>query len=97
MFKVTKPLHLTSVGLVVIPIAVSCTMTGALALAMVLTGRWESASKSALMILAVLIYATVLFVLGRSGIANVRGLETRARTDPLTRLPNRQTLHEDKP
>ncbi len=95
MFKVKQPLHLTSAGLAVIPMAVSCVMTGALALAMVLTGSWETGSKSALMIVAVLIYATVLVILGRSGIANVRGLEMRASTDPLTRLPNRHALHED--
>lgn len=90
-----QPLHKTSAGLVVIPIAVSCAMTGALAAALVLTGRWETASKAALMIVAVLIYALVLFILGRSGIETVRGLERRASSDPLTGLPNRHTLHED--
>ncbi len=95
MFKVKHPLHLTSAGLVVIPMTVSSLMTGALALALVVTGSWASASKSALMIVAVLIYALVLFILGRSGFANIRGLEMRAVTDPLTGLPNRHALHDD--
>jgi diguanylate cyclase (GGDEF)-like protein len=92
---VKQPLHKTSAGLVVIPIAVSCTMTGALALAVVWSGRWANVSKPALMVVAVCIYAAVLFFMGRSGIANVRGLERRASTDGLTGLPNRHTLHED--
>jgi diguanylate cyclase (GGDEF)-like protein len=95
VFKVKQPLHLTSAGLVVIPIAVSCLMTGALSAALALSGHWETASKAPLMVVAVLIYATVLVVLGRSGIATVRGLEMRANTDPLTGLPNRHALHED--
>ena len=90
-----QPLHKTSAGLVVIPIAVSCVLTGALSAALVLTGRWETALKAPLMIVAVLIYALVLFILGRSGIENVRGLERRASIDTLTRLPNRHTLGED--
>ena len=95
MFKVKQPLHLTPVGLVLIPIAVASAMTGVFSVALMLSGRWATGSKSALLIVAVLIYALVLFILGRSGIANVRGLEARASTDPLTRLPNRHALHED--
>ena len=88
-------LTLSSSALVVIPIAVACVLTGALSAALVATGHWAAASKSALLVVAVLIYAAVLFFLGRSGIANVRGLELRASTDPLTGLPNRHALHED--
>ena len=95
MFKVKQPLHLTPVGLVLIPIAVASLTTGALTAGMVLSGHWATGSKSALMIVAILIYAAVLFFIGRSGIATVRGLERRASTDPLTRLPNRHALHED--
>ncbi len=95
MFKVKQPLHLTPVGLVLIPIAVASVTTGALTAGMVLSGHWATGSKSSLLIAAILIYAAVLFFLGRSGIASVRGLERRATSDPLTRLPNRQALHED--
>jgi hypothetical protein len=95
VFKVKQPLRLTPVGLVLIPIAVASLTTGALTAGMVLSGHWATGSKSALLIVAILIYAAVLFFIGRSGIATVRGLERRASTDPLTRLPNRHALHED--
>ncbi|MFO6447967.1 putative bifunctional diguanylate cyclase/phosphodiesterase [Erythrobacter sp. NE805] len=95
MLKVKQPQHLTSSGLVVIPIAVSCLMTGALAAALVLTGRWETTAKAPLLIVTVLFYAIILVILGRSGIANVRGLAMRASCDPLTGLPNRHALHDD--
>ncbi len=90
-----QPLRLTSASLVVIPIGVASVMTGALVLAVSLSDRWEIGSNAALMITAILIYSATLFFLGRSGIATVRGLETRAHTDPLTHLPNRHALHED--
>ncbi len=95
MFTVKHPLHLTSTGLVIIPIAVASVMTGVLSFAVALSGRWELTSKAALLISAILIYAATLFFLGRSGIATVRGLELRANIDPLTGLPNRHALHED--
>ncbi|WP_233996765.1 putative bifunctional diguanylate cyclase/phosphodiesterase [Porphyrobacter sp. CACIAM 03H1] len=95
MFTAKQPLHLTSVGLVVIPIAVASVMTGCLALAVGLSDRWAVGSQGALLISAILIYAATLFFLGRSGIATIRGLEERAHGDPLTRLPNRHALHED--
>jgi diguanylate cyclase (GGDEF)-like protein len=95
VFTAKQPLHLTSVGLVVIPIAVASVMTGCLALAVGLSDRWAVGSQGALLISAILIYAATLFFLGRSGIATIRGLEERAHGDPLTRLPNRNALHED--
>jgi diguanylate cyclase (GGDEF)-like protein len=95
VFTAKQPLHLTSVGLVVIPIAVASVMTGCLALAVGLSDRWAVGSQGALLISAILIYAATLFFLGRSGIATIRGLEERAHGDPLTRLPNRHALHED--
>ncbi|TAD73685.1 MAG: bifunctional diguanylate cyclase/phosphodiesterase [Sphingomonadales bacterium] len=79
----------------VIPIAVACILTGALVLVVGFSTTLTIGSHSALLISAVLIYATTLFFLGRSGIATIRGLEARAQTDPLTGLPNRHTLHED--
>jgi diguanylate cyclase (GGDEF)-like protein len=78
-----------------IPIAVSCVMTGTLALALMWSGRWDNVSNTPLTVVAMCIYAAVLFFMGRSGIANVRGLERRANTDSLTGLPNRHVLHED--
>jgi diguanylate cyclase (GGDEF)-like protein len=95
VFTAKQPLHLTSVGLVVIPIAVASVMTGCLALVVGLSNRWTADTQGALLISAILIYAATLFFLGRSGIATIRGLERRAHGDPLTRLPNRHALHED--
>ena len=90
-----QPLHLTSVGLVVIPIGVACVMTTGLMLAVGFSHEVKIGSPAGLLIGAILIYTATLFFLGRSGIANIRGLEARANTDPLTGLPNRHALHED--
>ncbi len=95
MFTAKQPLHLTSVGLVLIPIGVASVMTGALVLAVSFSDHWVIGSHSGLMIAAILIYTATLFFLGRSGMASVRGLELRANTDVLTGLPNRHALHED--
>jgi diguanylate cyclase (GGDEF)-like protein len=95
VFTAKQPLHLTSVGLVLIPIGVASVMTGALVLAVSFSDHWVIGSHSGLMIAAILIYTATLFFLGRSGMASVRGLELRANTDVLTGLPNRHALHED--
>ncbi len=95
MFRTKPYLHLTPVGLVLVPVIAACVLTGALAFAVALSGRWASAPQGALLIVAVLVYAATLFFLGRTGVAGVRGLEQRAHIDPLTRLPNRHALHED--
>jgi len=95
VFTAKQPLHLTSVGLVLIPIGVASVMTGALVLAVSFSDHWVIGSHSSLMVTAILIYTATLFFLGRSGMASVRGLELRANTDVLTGLPNRHALHED--
>jgi diguanylate cyclase (GGDEF)-like protein len=95
VLKAKQPLQLTSVGLVVIPIAVSCVMTGLLGFFVGLTGHAGFSSRGALLVIAVLIYAAVLVFLGHSGMVKVRGLEQRAHIDSLTGLPNRHALHQD--
>jgi diguanylate cyclase (GGDEF)-like protein len=95
LFTVKQPLHLTPVGLVLIPIGVASVLTGGLGFAIGLSGRWTVISQGPMLITAILIYAATLFFLGRSGIATIRGLEQRAHIDPLTGLPNRHALHED--
>lgn len=92
---VKQPVHLTPVGLALIPIGVASVLTGALAFVVGFNGRGGLHVNSALLIIAVLIYAATLFFLGRSGIAKIKGLELRANVDPLTGLPNRHALHED--
>ena len=95
MSKAKPALHLTSVGLVLIPIGVASVMTAALLVAVNISNERTVGLTGPLIISAILIYTAVLFFLGRSGIATIRGLEVRANTDPLTGLPNRHTLHED--
>jgi len=95
LFTAKQPLHLSPVGLVLIPIGVASLITGGLGFAIGLTGRWAVVSQAPMLITAILIYAATLFFLGRSGIATIRGLEQRAHIDPLTGLPNRHALHED--
>ncbi len=95
MFTPKQPLQLTSVGLVVIPVAVASVMTGALGFFAGLSGGAGAVRHDSLLIVGVLIYAATLLFLGRSGIATVRGLEQLAHIDPLTLLPNRHALHED--
>lgn len=95
VFAAKQPLHMTAAAKVVIPIAVASIVTCGLVLAMVVSERWPLEDHAPLMIAAILTYAATLLVLGRRAIAAMRGLETRALEDPLTRLPNRHALHED--
>lgn len=95
MFTAKQPLHLTGIGLVIMPMAVVSVMTGLFVLAVSFSGRLTIIAPGALLIAAILVYAAVLFFLGRSGIANIRALEARVVTDTLTRLPNRHALHDD--
>jgi diguanylate cyclase (GGDEF)-like protein len=88
-------LRLTPAALVVIPLGVISVLTGLIMLAISFNERIVIVSHGALIISAILVYAATIVVLGCSGIANIRALETRAITDPLTRLPNRHALHED--
>ncbi len=95
VFTAKHPLHLSAVGLVFIPIGVASFLTCVLMFAVSYNGEMKIGSHGALLISAILIYTATLFFLGRNGVANIRGLELRANTDPLTGLPNRHTLHED--
>ncbi|MDZ4139537.1 MAG: EAL domain-containing protein [Erythrobacter sp.] len=95
MFAASPSLRLTPTALVVIPLGVISVVTGLIMLAISFNERIVIVSHGALIISAILVYAATIVVLGCSGIANIRALETRAITDPLTRLPNRHALHED--
>jgi diguanylate cyclase (GGDEF)-like protein len=95
VFAALRPSRLTPTGLVIMPLAVISMVTALVALAVGFSDRIAIVSPGALMIAALLVYAATIVLLGRSGIANARAIEARTITDPLTRLPNRQALHED--
>jgi len=90
-----KPLRLTPLGLVLLPLAIACAITGIAVFAISLSDRLTIYSSAPLMISTLLVYAALLLLLGRSSVANVRELESLGMTDSLTRLPNRRALHED--
>ncbi|HSJ78835.1 MAG TPA: bifunctional diguanylate cyclase/phosphodiesterase [Erythrobacter sp.] len=95
MFAARQPLELTPTGLVVMPLGVVSAATALFVMAVGAADDIKIVAPGTLMIASVLLYAALLFYLGRSGVANVRKLEARAVTDPLTLLPNRHALHED--
>jgi diguanylate cyclase (GGDEF)-like protein len=77
------------------PLAVISVVTALVATAIGFSDRIAIVSPSALLIAALLVYAATIVLLGRSGMANARAIEAHTTTDPLTRLPNRQALHND--
>lgn len=88
-------MRLTPTGLVVFPLVVVIAATALVFVAAEIDDRIAIESPSALLIAAILFYAAILFVLGRSSIISLRMMEARAGIDPLTRLPNRHALHDD--
>jgi len=90
-----KPLRLTPIGLVLVPLAIACVITGVAVLAVSLNDRLTIASPEPLITATILVYSAVLLLLGRTTVANVRELEALGATDSLTRLPNRRALHDD--
>jgi diguanylate cyclase (GGDEF)-like protein len=90
-----KPLRLTPLGLVLMPLALACVITGVAVLAISLNDRLTIAAPGPLLAATLLVYSALLILLGRSAIANIRELESIGMTDTLTHLPNRRALHED--
>ncbi len=90
-----KPLRLTPIGIVLVPLALASVMTGAAVLALSLSGRLALVAPAPLLTATILVYSAILVLLGRSTIAKVRELEALGMTDSLTRLPNRRALHEE--
>ncbi|MDJ0978973.1 MAG: bifunctional diguanylate cyclase/phosphodiesterase [Erythrobacter sp.] len=95
MIDKSKPLRLTPLGLVGVPLATITFALALIALVVMASDQVEFRSPSSLLIASALVYAATIFFLGRSGIANVRELESLTVTDQLSRLPNRRLLHED--
>lgn len=91
----SKPLRLTPLRLVLVPLA-----TLSLVFAMIAMVAWASeaitiVSPSSLLVTGALIYAATIFLLSRNGFANLRELETLGETDTLSQLPNRRALHRE--
>lgn len=90
-----KPLRLTPIGLVLMPLMLACVITGVAVLAVSLNDRLTIAAPGALVTATVLIYAALLLLLGHTTMANLRELEALGATDLLTGLPNRRALHDE--
>ena len=91
----SKPLRLTPMGLVLVPLATLTIVAGLVALVVMASDRIAFASPGSLLIAGILLYTATIFLLSRNGIANVRELEELGATDSLTGLPNRRALHSD--
>lgn len=90
-----KPLRLTPIGLVLVPLAVLSLVFGLTIFVATASDQIVIISPGHLLIAAVLVYAATLVLLSWSGFANVRDLEAFGTLDPLTGLPNRRSLQED--
>lgn len=95
MPKPSKPLRLTPIGLVMVPLAILSLVFGCIALVVMASDKIDFVSPNALLIAAALFYAATILLLSRNGIANVRELESLNETDTLSQLPNRRALHND--
>lgn len=91
----SKPLRLTPIGLVLVPLAVLSLVFGLITMVVIASDRIQFLSSGALLISGALVYAATLVLLGSSGIANVRELESLSLTDTLTGLANRRALIRD--
>ena len=94
-FVADRTWQLTPARLVILPLVIVGIATSALMIGLGLSDRVTIVSLPALLTSAILLYAAVLVLLGRSSLAGVRALEAKAISDPLTGLPNRHALHAD--
>ena len=95
MAEKSKPLRLTPVGLVMVPLATVSIVFALLIMVVMASDKLSLASPGALLMAGALVYAATIFLLSRSGFNNVRELETLGSTDSLSKLPNRRALHAD--
>ncbi|WP_296722098.1 bifunctional diguanylate cyclase/phosphodiesterase [Erythrobacter sp.] len=86
---------MTPAGLVLVPMAIACLITGVATLAVSLNDRLTIIAPGPLITATILIYSAILVLLGTTAVANVRELAELSVTDPLTGLPDRRALHED--
>ncbi len=90
-----KPIRLTPIGLVMVPLVTISFVFALIAMVVIASDTLAFASAEALLIAGAVVYAATIFLLSRTGIANVRELETLGSTDTLSQLPNRRALHTD--
>lgn len=95
MPKPSKPLRLTPMGLVLAPLATLSIVFALIAMVVSVSDTITIASPSSLLVAGALTYAATIFLLSRSGYANLRELESLGETDTLSQLPNRRALHRD--
>jgi diguanylate cyclase (GGDEF)-like protein len=88
----SKPLRLTPAGLVLAPLALLSLVFGLLTMVVIASDRIEFLGGGSLLVSGILVYAATLVLLGSTGIANVRELESLSLTDSLTGLANRRAL-----
>lgn len=91
----SKPLRLTPIGLVLVPLATLSLVFALIAMVVVVSDTITIVSPYSLLIAGALAYAATIFLLSRNGYANVRELEVLGETDTLSQLPNRRALHRD--
>ncbi len=85
MSEFSKPLRLTPVGLVGLPLATISLVLAIIGLVVIASDQIEFRSPAPLLIAGALIYAATLFFLAKSGFANVRELESMGVTDQHSR------------
>jgi len=90
-----KPMRLTPVGMIGVPLATVTFVFALISMVVMASDQIEVLSPAPLLISSILVYAATLFFLARSGFANVRELESYGTTDLLSQLPNRRSLHRD--
>ncbi|MEO0420577.1 MAG: bifunctional diguanylate cyclase/phosphodiesterase [Pseudomonadota bacterium] len=95
MSEVGKPMRLTPVGMIGVPLVIVTFVVALISMVVIASDQIEVVSPAPLLVSSVLIYAATLFFLAKSGFANVRELESYSTTDQLSQLPNRRSLHAD--
>ncbi|QUL39429.1 bifunctional diguanylate cyclase/phosphodiesterase [Erythrobacter sp. JK5] len=77
------------------PLAILSFVFALILMVVIASDQVELLSPAPLLIAGALMYAATVFLLARTGYANVRELESLGSTDSLSLLPNRRALHAD--
>ncbi|MEL7445738.1 MAG: EAL domain-containing protein [Pseudomonadota bacterium] len=87
--------RLSPARIVVLPLVVLSIVFALITMVVMASDRIAFTSPSALLISGAVLYAATIFLLSKTGFANVRELEDRGKRDALSQLPNRRALHSD--